>query len=196
MTSFFYFSFVSMTSTGFSGITAVSPFARAIAIVQVILGVMYISALIGKLVSANTPDDDGLFDNMEIKLRLDGWGHELAEDFFRQRIPLLVLSMAMLNYSSSVLMTVLHLPFFMDSWGTSLAVVLGGVWAGILAGVIYNLVMAFTFWDPSAWVWMLCNILIALLTWLFLKSGWIDLHKPVKLLAAVVIFGVLMSAVV
>jgi ABC-type transporter Mla MlaB component len=197
LTAFFYFSFVSMSSTGFSGFTATSSLARAIVIVQVIIGVMYISALIGKLVSANTPDDDGLFDNMEPqKLKADFWSQELAENFFRQRVPLLILSMAMLNFAGSVLMTVLHWPFFMDSWGTSLAVILGGLRAGICAGVIYNLIMAFTFWEPSSWVWMFCNILIAVLTWYFLKHGWIDLHKPARLLGAGIMCGLLNSIAV
>ncbi len=198
MTSFFYFSFVSMSSTGFSGFTAVSPMARSIVIVQVIIGVMYVAALIGKLVSANTPDDDGLFDHLEAEARLksDMWSQEAVENFFRRRPFLLVLSMAMLNYASSVLMTVLRLPFFMDSWGTSLAVVLGGLWPGVISGIIYNLVMAWTFWGPQAWVWMFCNILVAVLTLVFLKAGWIDLHKPVKLLAAGVLTGIVNSGVV
>ena len=89
-----------------------------------------------------------------------------------------------------------HLPFFMDSWGTSLAVVLGGLWPGILSGVIYNLIMAFTFWEPSAWVWMFCNILVAILTWIFVKWEWINLHKPLWLLAAGVITGALNSVAV
>jgi len=90
LTAFFYFSFVSMSSTGFSGFTAVSSLARAIVIVQVIIGVMYVSALIGKLVSANTPDDDGLFDNMpQQNMKTDLWSQELAENFFRQRSILL-----------------------------------------------------------------------------------------------------------
>ncbi len=196
MTAFFYFSFVSMSSTGFSGFTAVSSLARAIVIVQVIIGVMYVSTLIGKLVSANTPDDDGLFDNMEMKLKMDFWDEEFSENIFRQKPLLLILAIAMLNYASSVLMTVLHLPFFMDSWGTSLAVVLGGLWPGIFAGVIYNLVMAWTFWEPSSWVWMFCNIWIAFLTWIFLKNAWIDLHKPMNLLGAGLICGVLNAVAV
>jgi hypothetical protein len=196
MTTFFYFSFVSMSSTGFSGFTAVSPFARAVVIVQVIIGVMYVAALIGKLVSANTPDDDGLFDNMEPRMKLNYWSREEAENFFKRKKGVLILSMAMLNYSSSVLMTVLHLPFFMDSWGTSLAVALGGLWAGIFAGVIYNLVMAWTFWNPGDWIWMFCNILVAFLTWIFLQKDWIDLHKPFNLLSAGILTGILNSIAV
>ncbi len=197
MTAFFYFSFVSMSSTGFSGFTAASSFARALVVVQVIFGVMYITTLMGKLVSAITPDDDGLFDSLsQKKLKTDLWSQELTENFFRQRPILLVLSMAMLNYSGSVLMTMLHWPIFLDSWGTSLAVMLGGLRAGIAAGIIYNVVMAYTFWEPSYWVWMFCNILIAFLTWIFVKRGWIDLHKPLKLLGAGIICGVLNSFMV
>lgn len=199
MTGFFYFSFVSMSSTGFSGFTAVSGMARAVVIIQVIIGIMYMSCLIGKLVSANTPDDDGLFDNMgakEAKIKTDFWSEELAINFFRQKPLLLILAMAMLNYAGSVLMTVLKWPFFLDSWGTSLAVILGGLWAGVWAGVIYNLVMALTFWGKSAWAWMFCSILIAVLTWLFFRRGWVDLHKPGKLLAAGVVSGFLNAGLV
>ncbi|MGE0267026.1 MAG: lipid asymmetry maintenance protein MlaB [Candidatus Omnitrophota bacterium] len=197
MTAFFYFSFVSMSSTGFSGFTAVSSLSRAIVIVQVIIGVMYVSALIGKLVSANTPDDGGLFDNMEPpKLKTEFWAQELAENYFRQRTGLLIIAMSMLNYSGSVLMTVLGWPFFMDTLGTSLAVVLGGLRAGILTGIIYNLIMSWTFWEPSYWVWMFCSIFIAVMTWLFLRWGFIDLHKPLKLLWAGFVSGTLNSIVV
>lgn len=195
LTSFFYFSFVSMSSTGFSGFTAVSGLARSIVIVQVIIGVMYVSTLIGKLVSANTPNDDGLFDNLEGRLKA-ARSSSLAENHFRNRMFLLVLSMAMLNYSSSVLMTVLKMPIFLDSWGTSLGVVLGGLPAGILAGVIYNVVMALTFWAPSSWVWSFSNVFIAVATWLLWKKGWIDLYKPGKLVCAGVICGVLNSGAV
>jgi len=197
MTAFFYFSFVSMSSTGFSGFTAVSSLARAIVIVQVIIGVMYVSALIGKLVSANTPDDDGLFDNMvQPKLKIDFWSQELAENYFRQRMVLLILSMSMLNYSCSALMTVLNWPFFMDTVGTSLAVVLGGLWAGVLTGIIYNLIMSWTFWDHSYWVWMFCSMFIAVMTWFFMKWGCLDLHKPLKLGWAGIVTGALNSVVV
>ncbi|MBP9854940.1 MAG: hypothetical protein KBD53_08745 [Candidatus Omnitrophica bacterium] len=196
LTAYYYFSFVSMSSTGFSGFTAVSSLARAIVIVQVIIGVMYVSALIGKLVGANSPDEDGLFDRIEQKLKSDIWAQEVTESFFKNRSVLLVLSMAMLNYSGSVLMTFLNLPFFLDTWGTSLAIVLGGLKAGILAGIIYNLVMAFTFWDPSSWVWMFCNVFMALITWIFFKRGWINLHKPIRLISVGIISGVLNSIIV
>lgn len=196
MTSFYYFSFVSMNSTGFSGITAISSLARAIVIVQVIIGVMYISTLIGKLVSANTSKEDEVRHALEAKLRFDVWSQDLAENFFRQKKLLLILSMAMVNYSISVLMTVLNLPIFLDSSGTSLAVILGGLPAGIFSGVIYNLIMAWTFWEPSAWVWMFCNIVVAVLTSIFVRAGWIDLRRPVKLLSAGMICGILNSGVV
>lgn len=196
ITAFFYFSFVSMSSTGFSGFTAASSLARAIVIVQVIIGVMYVSALIGKLVSANTPDDDGLFDNMDQKSKIDFWSPDMTENFFRQKPILLVLSMAMLNYASSVLMTVLSWPFFMDCMGTSLATILGGLPLGIMAAILYNFAMAFTFWGPSAWAWVFCSVLISFLTWVFYKQGWIDLHKPLHLVGAGVIAGVLNSGAV
>jgi hypothetical protein len=49
---FVYYSFGTMTAMGASGITAVSPQARSITIVEAILGVLYLAVLIARLMGA------------------------------------------------------------------------------------------------------------------------------------------------
>lgn len=49
---FLYYSFATMTSVGAAGSTAVSAEARAVALIEAILGVLYLAVLIARLVSA------------------------------------------------------------------------------------------------------------------------------------------------
>jgi len=51
--SIFYFSFVALSTAGFGDITAISPFARSVVIIEMIIGVMYLAMLIGLLVNAH-----------------------------------------------------------------------------------------------------------------------------------------------
>jgi len=44
-----YFSFVSLTATGYGDIVAVSPLAHTMAVLQYIVGVMYVAILIARL---------------------------------------------------------------------------------------------------------------------------------------------------
>jgi hypothetical protein len=85
----------------------------------------------------------------------------------------------------------LHIPFYLDTWATSLVVMLCNLWIGVLGGVIYNLIMAFTYWGHSYWVWMFSSILVATVTWLFWKSSWIDIRKPLRIVAAGITTGIL-----
>jgi len=101
------------------------------------------------------------------------------------RFALLAASMALINFLTSMLVNFLKLPIFLDTWATSLGVVIGGVWVGVAGGVLYNFLMALlTSWGPSSWVWGFCSAAVALVTWLFWKNGWFDLRKPLKLLVA------------
>jgi ion channel len=52
---FIYYSFGTMTSLGAPGITAVTPEARSVAILQTILGVLYLAVLIARLMGAYRP---------------------------------------------------------------------------------------------------------------------------------------------
>ncbi len=53
---FIYYSFCTMTSLGTAGITAVSPQARSITILEAILGVLYLAVLIARLMGAYRPN--------------------------------------------------------------------------------------------------------------------------------------------
>jgi hypothetical protein len=52
---FIYYSFGTMTSLGAAGITAVSPQARSITVLEAILGVLYLAVLIARLMGAYRP---------------------------------------------------------------------------------------------------------------------------------------------
>ncbi len=90
----------------------------------------------------------------------------------------------------------LRIPFFLDSWGTSAGVILAGPIVGILGGVGYNLLMAATLWGWESWVWAFSSVLVAMLTWFFWAGGWIDLEKPLRLIAAGMTTGLINSILV
>jgi uncharacterized membrane protein len=49
---FIYFSFATMTSLGAAGITPVTGEARCVAVIEAILGVLYLAVLISRLIGA------------------------------------------------------------------------------------------------------------------------------------------------
>lgn len=108
---------------------------------------------------------------------------------------LLGLTCIMLNIMTAVVIILLHIPLYLDSWATSLAVILGGAGIGLIVGVVYNLFMSVTYWGPSSWVWMFSSILVVVITWFFYKQGWITLRKPWKLVFVGILTGVLNTIV-
>jgi energy-coupling factor transport system substrate-specific component len=98
---------------------------------------------------------------------------------------------AALNYVTGVIINLLKLPLFMDTWATMFGTVVAGLWVGIAGGFLYNIVMAFTFWGLPAWVWGFINVFIAVITWVFWRVGWITVKKPIKLVLAGITIGVL-----
>jgi len=98
---------------------------------------------------------------------------------------------AALNYVTGVIINLLKLPLFMDTWATMFGTVVAGLWVGIAGGFLYNIVMAFTFWGLPAWVWGFINVFIAVITWVFWRGGWITVKKPIKLVLAGITIGVL-----
>jgi len=96
-----------------------------------------------------------------------------------------------LNIITAVLVITLQLPLYLDSWASSLAVILGGMGIGLIVGVVYNLFMSVTYWGPSSWIWMFSSILVVLITWFFNKKGWITLRKPWRLISVGILTGVL-----
>jgi hypothetical protein len=61
--------------------------------------------------------------------------------------------------------------------------------AGAVAGIVYNLTMAFTVRTPIAAIWSAGSIMIAVLTWVFWQKGWIDPRHPSIILAAGLLSG-------
>lgn len=188
--SILYFSFVALSSVGFGDIVAVSPLARAIVSLELIAGVIFVAVLIARLIGAmagrqymkrkRTAEEKIEFEK--------GIQQRLSKSWSRCLI--LVFIAVLLNFSTSIVVMNIHIPFYLDSWGTSLAVIIGTLLCGVLAGVLYNIIMAFTYWGSSYWVWMFSSILVAVLTWLFYKRGWVNLRKPLKLLAVGILTGV------
>jgi uncharacterized membrane protein len=101
------------------------------------------------------------------------------------------LTCIMLNIMTAVVIITLHIPLYLDSWATSLAVILGGAGIGVIVGIVYNLFMSATYWGPSSWVWMFSSILVVFITWYFYKQEWITLRKPWKLIFVGILTGVL-----
>jgi len=97
---------------------------------------------------------------------------------------------AALNYVTGVIINILKLPLFMDTWATMFGTVVAGVWVGAAGGFLYNIIMAFTLWGLPAWVWGFINIYIAIITWVLWRIGWVSVKSPAKLVAAGIIVGV------
>lgn len=191
--SIFYFSFVALSTAGFGDIIAVSPIARSVVIIEMIIGVMYMAVLIGLLVNAHYTsryatrrDDAGTMEPDVQGIR------SKKIPFLSSGGPLSLIAIAvMLNLVTSIAMVACHMPVFMDTWGTSFAVIAGGFWVGATAGVLYNLIMAVTVWTPSSAIWATSSLLVAALTWVFWRGGWIDLKRPHLLVAAGLTTGLL-----
>ena len=103
--------------------------------------------------------------------------------------PALVVAIALANWVTALVVGALHLPFFIDSWATSAGVLASGLGVGIAGGVLYNLLMAATVWGGRASVWAASSVLIACATWTFQRARWIDIERPLRLVAAGVLTG-------
>ncbi|MCF7861037.1 hypothetical protein K9M79_02235 [Candidatus Woesearchaeota archaeon] len=107
-------------------------------------------------------------------------------------IPLIVI----LNYLTGLFAYSLKIPFFLDTWATSLGVLVAGLPVGIAGGVLYNLIMALTVWPFEWWIFCLSSVWIAIITCILYRGGWINLGNPVKLILAGVVIGVTNAIVV
>ncbi len=192
--AFIYFSFATLSTAGFGDIVAVAPFARSLVVIEIIIGVGYVAVLIGRLISATSfnakAGSDADADDRHIRAKAQ-W-ELLHEPVPLQKWPAgLVTACVMINFVASVLMIHLHIPFFLDSCGTSLAVILGGFWTGAITAVLYHLAIAATYWGWDSWVWVFSSLLVAGITWFFCRRNWISLSKPVLLIIAGIVTGLL-----
>jgi len=106
-----------------------------------------------------------------------------------------IAAVVIINYLSVQVALFLNIPFFFDTWGTSLGVLLGGLAVGLVGGVIYNLLMM-TAWGSGAWVWAFANIWVALIVYFLMRRGWIDIRYPGKLFLSGLIVGVTTAVVI
>jgi hypothetical protein len=196
--SVFYFSFVALSTAGFGDITAISPFARSVVIIEMIVGVMYMAMLIGLLVNAHYSSRYGTWREKGLTEQPGAPGAEVKTLPIKlSGGPLSLIAIAViLNLATSIVMVELRLPVFMDTWGTSVAVMTGGFFIGACAGVLYNLIMAATVWTPSSAVFATSSLLVAGMTWTFWKRGWIDLAHLQRLVAAGVATGCANAALI
>ncbi len=194
--SYLYFSFSALAGGG-TDLAAVAPAARSLALLELLIGVVYIAVLLGRLISAM--DLKAMDDPERIERhKKDKVLHSLlnTQTPFRERPVGLVLASVMFNFVMSVMMFHLKLPFFLDSWGTSLAVILGGWQAGVITAVLYNVLIAATYWGWSSWIWVLSSLTVAGMTWYFWRRGWVSVLRPGKLLLSGAATGLANSALV
>lgn len=101
-----------------------------------------------------------------------------------------------LNYLTAIVATQLGMPFFLDTWGTSFVVLRDSLLTGIAAAILYNAAMALTYWGMGGLVWALSSIAVACMTWYFARKGWVNIERPLRLLAAGVCTGVVNGFIV
>lgn len=190
--AFLYFSFVTLSTAGFGDITAITPVARSLVSIELLVGIFYMAVLIGLLVNAHY--------NARFSVPRDHWKDEGRVGLIRRvRVPLLssgsplvIIAIAMmLNLATSLIMSLIGFPLFMDTWGTSFAVIISGFPAGAAAGILYNVLIAVSFGDPFQLIFSINSVFVAALTWFFWNRGWVDVRTPWLLIGAGAITGVL-----
>lgn len=190
--SFMYFSFTSLATVGFGDISAVSPFARSVTILEMITGVMYLAIFVGVLVNAHYRFRDEAWDEETGTKRV-----EKSQGLFRSGGPVSLIIIAVLvDLASAITMRALQIPLYFNTWGTSLAVIHSGFPAGAVASIIYSLIMAVGERTPLTVIWSVSGILVAAMTWFFWKKGWINLHHPKRILAAGILTGAVSAMLV
>src|SRR3990172_11411984 len=60
---------------------------------------------------------------------------------------------AALNYVTGVIINLLKLPLFMDTWATMFGTVVAGLWGGIAGGFVVKIVVGFAFLGLPAVGW-------------------------------------------
>jgi hypothetical protein len=106
-------------------------------------------------------------------------------------LPALSAAVAILDYVSARAADALGIPFYLDTWATSIGVLAGGLVPGIVGGVLYCVAMVATVWGRRGLVWTISSASVALLTWTFARRGWVDVERPIGLLSAGIVTGTL-----
>jgi hypothetical protein len=76
----------------------------------------------------------------------------------------------LLNIVFNMLISQIGLPLFLDTAGTIAITMLGGLFWGILCGALTNIVIhTISFWGWEGYLFAICNIATALVTWLFIR---------------------------
>jgi energy-coupling factor transport system substrate-specific component len=102
----------------------------------------------------------------------------------------LIFGIIILNFLGGFLATMLQIPFFLDTWATSLGVMVGGLWVGVIGGTLYNIFMSVTIWPFEWWIFFLSSIWVAVSTYFLFKKGWIDIGNPFKMIGSGILIGV------
>jgi hypothetical protein len=88
---------------------------------------------------------------------------------------------ALLNVAFAVVAGKLNIPLFLDTVLTVTLTLTGGLFCGALTGALTNVIYnTFFFWGWEGYLFALCNIATALVTWLFMRLfprdlGWLTL---------------------
>jgi len=88
------------------------------------------------------------------------------------------IAVMLLNYLTYRLVVFFDLPLFLDTWATGLAILVGGLPAGVIGGALYNILLAILAGEALNAVWALCSIFTAFCVWFFYRNGWLNIKKP------------------
>lgn len=175
--TFIYYSFSTLGTLGIGDVHPVRPIARSLSIVEMLVGLFFVTVSFGKLVAI-----------FRFEMASDHRRHiekprfERALTFLTQ-LPKwwLIGAVTGADLMTSLANGALQMPLFLDTWATSAGTILGGVWVGVLGGAAYNLIMAGFVWGHETWVWMLSSVLVAVITHHFCSRRWLDLSQPISL---------------
>ncbi len=174
-----YFSFSTLGTLGLGDVRPVLPFARALTVLEMLVGLFFMAVSFGKLVAI---------------FRLETVFHQKViseKQPFERSIRLLsklprwslIFIVAAANLLTSVTSEKLQMPLFLDTWATSVGTIIGGLGIGLLGGVIYNLLMAAFFWGHNTWVWAFNTMLVAVMTRFFWNRNLIHINRPFALMS-------------
>ena len=112
--------------------------------------------------------------------------------FITLYIVILVIICILINIFGAKFALFLNLPVFFDCIGTMLAAALGGALPGVIVGYITNILNGLS--DPITMFYGILNVLIAIVTAIFVRRGFVTLKKPHMLLLFVVILALIGGA--